>query len=83
PLAPGSTTASTATSAHTANRSVAVGGPMSPSAHAGGGGSRKRRVRAVTSAVERNGNLRALLGDAPAVLPDVIGDDVRTPRHTT
>ena len=56
---------------------------MSPSAHAGGGGSRKRRVRAVTSAVERNGNLRALLGDAPAVLPDVIGDDVRTPRHTT
>ena len=83
PLSPGPGTTSTTSTAHTANRSVAVGGPLSPSAHAGGGGSRKRRVRAVTSAVERNGNLRALLGDAPAVLPDVIGDDVRTPRHTT
>ncbi|MCT1462813.1 hypothetical protein [Corynebacterium sanguinis] len=83
PLSPGPGTTSTTSTAHTANRSVVVGGPMSPSAHAGGGGSRKRRVRAVTSAVERNGNLRALLGDAPAVLPDVIGYDVRTPRHTT
>ncbi|WNI12880.1 hypothetical protein RIU96_11905 [Corynebacterium sp. Z-1] len=74
--------ASTANAAQTINRATAFGGPIGPGGHGANGGSRKRRVRAVTSAVERNGNLRALLGDAPAVLPDVIGDDVRTPRHT-
>ena len=35
------------------------------------------KVQAVTSAVERDGNLRALLGEAPLVLPSVIGNNVR------
>lgn len=39
------------------------------------------RVKAVTSAVERDGNLRALLGRAPAVLPGVIGRNVTQPRQ--
>lgn len=35
------------------------------------------KVKTVTSAVERDGNLRALLGEAPLTLPDVIGFNVR------
>lgn len=35
------------------------------------------KVRTVTSAVERDGNLKALLGDAPLLLPSVIGHNVR------
>ncbi|WKD56977.1 hypothetical protein CAPI_02015 [Corynebacterium capitovis DSM 44611] len=38
-----------------------------------------RKVKAVTSAVERDGNIRALLGRAPALMPSVIGDNVRQP----
>lgn len=35
------------------------------------------KVKTVTSAVEREGNLKALLGDAPLLLPEVIGHNVR------
>ena len=35
------------------------------------------KVKTVTSAVEREGNLKALLGDAPLLLPEVIGYNVR------
>lgn len=35
------------------------------------------KIRTVTSAVERDGNLKALLGDAPLLLPSVIGHNVR------
>lgn len=57
-----------------------AGGPMGI-AGAGQGQQGKQRkaakVQAVTSAVERDGNLRALLGEAPLVLPSVIGNNVR------
>ncbi|PLA11782.1 hypothetical protein CYJ48_09090 [Corynebacterium riegelii] len=57
-----------------------AGGPMGI---AGAGQSQQgkqrkaAKVQAVTSAVERDGNLRALLGEAPLVLPSVIGSNVR------
>ncbi len=57
-----------------------AGGPMGI---AGAGQSQQgkqrkaAKVQAVTSAVERDGNLRALLGEAPLVLPSVIGNNVR------
>ena len=35
------------------------------------------KVRTVTSAVERDGNLKALLGDAPLLLPSIIGHNVK------
>lgn len=41
------------------------------------GGDKAAKVKTVTSAVEREGNLKALLGDAPLLLPDVIGFNVR------
>lgn len=58
------------------------GAPMAYGAGGGpaGNGGQKRnsgKVQAVTSAVERNDNLRALLGEGPLVLPSVIGDNVR------
>lgn len=40
-------------------------------------GSKPSKVKTVTSAVERDGNLKALLGDAPLVLPEVIGHNVK------
>lgn len=36
------------------------------------------KVRTVTSAVERDGNLKALLGDAPLLLPSIIGHNVKS-----
>ena len=55
---------------------------VGPVAGAGRGGQQKRgRVQAVTSAVEREGNLKALLGEAPEVVPGVIGAWVREPRR--
>ena len=42
---------------------------------------KRGRVQAVTSAVEREGNLKALLGEAPEVVPGVIGAWVREPRR--
>lgn len=55
------------------------GAPMGGAAGRGGQkqGNKGSKVKTVTSAVEREGNLRALLGDAPLVLPPVIGDEVR------
>lgn len=44
-------------------------------------GGKRGKVQAVTSAVEREGNLKALLGDAPEVVPGVIGAWVREPRN--
>lgn len=41
------------------------------------GGDKAAKVKTVTSAVEREGNLKALLGDAPLLLPDIIGHNVR------
>ena len=38
---------------------------------------KKQCPKAVTSAVEREGNIHALLGDAPLVNPGVIGFNVR------
>lgn len=61
-------------------RGAAIGGvPMAAGAGAGNQQQSKksRKVKAVTSAVEREGNLQALLGDAPLVLPSVIGDNTR------
>ncbi|WJY67698.1 hypothetical protein CAURIS_03910 [Corynebacterium auris] len=61
------------------------GGPMGPAGGVPRRGSedtrRGARVKAVTSAVERDGNLRALLGQAPAVLPGVIGFNVTQPQR--
>lgn len=61
-------------------RAMAFGGaPLGIGGAGGRGQSEKKpgKVKAVTSAVEREGNLRALLGDAPLVLPPVIGHNVR------
>ena len=43
----------------------------------GGKDSEKKRVKSVTTQVERNPNKRDLLGEPPAVVPGVIGDWVR------
>lgn len=62
-------------------RGAAVGGPGMYGAGQRGDSKRKRgKVQAVTSAVEREGNLKALLGEAPEVVPGVIGAWVRQPR---
>ena len=53
-------------------------GPMGAAAGRGQGqGKSQAKVKAVTSAVERDGNLEALLGQSPLVLPTVIGNNVR------
>lgn len=52
-----------------------MAGPMG--AQQGQRGGKQAKVKTVTSAVERDGNLKALLGDAPLVLPEVIGHNVR------
>ena len=57
---------------------MVAGAPMGGAAGRGQQGEKKNaKVQAVTSAVEREGNLRALLGDSPLVLPSVIGEDTR------
>lgn len=64
-------------------RGAVAGGPgMYGAGHRGAGANSGKRgkVQAVTSAVEREGNLKALLGEAPEVVPGVIGDWVRQPR---
>ncbi len=62
-------------------RGGAAAGPSMYGAGQRGSGKRKRgKVQAVTSAVEREGNLKALLGEAPEVVPGVIGAWVRQPR---
>ncbi|WPF65558.1 MULTISPECIES: hypothetical protein [unclassified Corynebacterium] len=55
-------------------RSQTLMGPMAGAAHGGGGqGSRSKKIKTITSSVEENENLRALLGERPAVVPGVIG----------
>lgn len=62
--------------------SGAGGYGVAPGMGARGGKQQKRgRVQAVTSAVEREGNLKALLGEAPEVVPGVIGAWVRESRR--
>ena len=67
------------TGANGAGSSYAAGaGPMAAGANRGRGRDKSgSKVRTVTSAVERDGNLKALLGDAPLLLPTVIGHNVR------
>lgn len=66
---------------HTNGRGTMAGGPGMYGAGQRSGGNKKRgKVQAVTSAVEREGNLKALLGEAPEVVPGVIGAWVRQPR---
>ncbi|MFC3796885.1 hypothetical protein ACFOQJ_06815 [Corynebacterium tuscaniense] len=57
-------------------------GPAAGAGRGGRNGQQKRgRVQAVTSAVEHEGNLKALLGEAPEVVPGVIGAWVREPKR--
>ena len=41
------------------------------------GGESEKRIKSVTTQVERDPNRRDLLGEAPAVLPGVIGEWAR------
>lgn len=64
--------------AHGARGGAVAAGPMAAGANRGRGRDKSgSKVRTVTSAVERDGNLKALLGDAPLLLPAVIGHNVR------
>lgn len=59
-------------SAHSARMSPMMGAPM------GAAGSKKRgKTKSVTSSVEEDNNIAALLGESPAVVPGVIGSWVR------
>mgnify|MGYP007059302690 FL=1 len=49
--------------------------PMMGGAARGGEG--EKRIKSVTTQVERDPNKRDLLGESPAVLPGVIGDWAR------
>lgn len=63
---------------HGARGGAVAAGPMAAGANRGRGRDKSgSKVRTVTSAVERDGNLKALLGDAPLLLPTVIGHNVR------
>ncbi len=75
PGAPGSAGAGSSNA-----RAFPVGGPAGATGRGADRDRKPNRVKAVTSAVERDGNLRALLGEAPALLPDVIGENVKEPR---
>ncbi|MDR7329674.1 hypothetical protein [Corynebacterium guangdongense] len=52
---------------------IMMGGPMGGAGGRAGRASETTGAKAVTSQVEREGNLRDLLGDRPAVVPGVIG----------
>ena len=56
---------------------VAVGPAGAASNRSRGREKTSAKVRTVTSAVEREGNLKALLGDAPLLLPSIIGHNVK------
>lgn len=63
---------------HGARGGAVAAGPMAAGTNRGRGRDKSgSKVRTVTSAVERDGNLKALLGDAPLLLPAVIGHNVR------
>ena len=79
---PGAGVGGNTAGASSQQRAMAFGGAPMGIGGAGAGGrghdeKKPGKVKAVTSAVEREGNLRALLGDAPLVLPPVIGHNVR------
>lgn len=64
--------------ANGARGGAVAAGPMAAGANRGRGRDKSgSKVRTVTSAVERDGNLKALLGDAPLLLPAVISHNVR------
>ena len=69
------------TNGQSGTRGVVAGGPgMYGAGQRGASNGKRGKVQAVTSAVEREGNLKALLGEAPEVVPGVIGAWVREPR---
>lgn len=75
---PGNTAGTAAAGVNSArgagNTRGAMGGRMMPlMAGAGRGGGQDRRIKSVTSKVERDPNRRDLLGEPPAALPGVIG----------
>lgn len=74
PGAAGATGSATNTAGQQGQRGGFMGAPMSQGR---GKDDKKQRPKAVTSAVEREGNIHALLGDAPLVNPGVIGFNVR------
>ncbi|WP_288857730.1 hypothetical protein [uncultured Corynebacterium sp.] len=74
PGAAGATGSAANTAGQQGQRGGFMGAPMSQGR---GKDDKKQRPRAVTSAVEREGNIHALLGDAPLVNPGVIGFNVR------
>lgn len=74
PGAAGATGSAANTTGQQGQRGGFMGAPMSQGR---GKDDKKQRPRAVTSAVEREGNIHALLGDAPLVNPGVIGFNVR------
>ncbi|WP_144311822.1 hypothetical protein [Corynebacterium imitans] len=78
--APGAVAAGGSAAGATGGRGggVMAAGPMGAAGGRGQGqGKAQAKVKAVTSAVERDGNLEALLGQSPLVLPTVIGNNVR------
>lgn len=55
-------------------RSQTLLGPMAGAANnSAGQGTRSKKIKTITSSVEQNENLRALLRERPAVVPGVIG----------
>lgn len=68
-----------ANGAHAARGAAFAAGPMGAAGANRGRGREKSggKIGTVTSAVERDGNLKALLGDAPLLLPGIIGHNVR------
>lgn len=83
--APGGSSAAQYGTASSSNGSQGARGSAVGGGHMGAAGAGQNRrqdrgaakVKTVTSAVERDGNLRALLGEAPLLLPGIIGHNVR------
>lgn len=83
--APGGSSAAHYGTASSSNGSQGARGSVMGGGHMGAAGAGQNRrqdrgaakVKTVTSAVERDGNLRALLGEAPLLLPGIIGHNVR------
>ena len=73
----GSGESSPATRGGNAGRSTGGARAYGPMMGMRGKDSEKKRVKSVTTQVERDPNKRDLLGEPPAVVPGVIGDWVR------
>ncbi|AKE41694.1 hypothetical protein UL82_07665 [Corynebacterium kutscheri] len=74
---PGNGLANSNGSAGRSGAPVAGGMPMGAGGAAGAGSNRTGKAKRVMSAVEREGDLRAILGERPKVVPGVIGAWVR------